>query len=304
MDWKYECYRALPLLAFVVAGAPAFLLYTGNAEPYVAANDLPGEIPHVFGGLVVLAIVGGVAVGPLTKRSFVRTGQAIGLHTNDGGLLGGDPELEGTIRGHPVRVETDVVSTGSGAQGSTSTTCTILQVELLDSTDDGLYVVEAADQTDVDVPRTVPDPVRTESVGEAFAVLGDPNGNAASEVLTPRVRDELHGAEGLNSVIVGDPTDTILAGVPEDTTRPIGRFDPETYAQKRREEPQYDPATVSFRTTGLILDPDTLESHLEAMAHVADATETADLSQRERAWETGDETEGEPGSGDVDVASD
>lgn len=300
MDWKYEFYNALPVLAFVVVGAPAFLLYTGNAEPYVAAADLPGQIPHVFGGLVVLAIGTGVLVGPVMRRSFTKTGRAAGLTPTDGWLLGGYPTLEGTVRGYPARVETEVVKT-STAQGTTSTTYTTLHVELLDPIDDGLYVVATDDQSDVDVPRRVPDPVSVEPVGDAFAVLGAPNETAASGVLTPRVREYLRTAEGLDEVIVGDPTDAILAGVPDDTTRLIGEFDPADFADRFRESARTDPATVSFRTTGLILDPDTLETCLEAMTHVAEAAETADLGRQRRDWETTEEGNGERTNADADV---
>jgi|GEM_PF-2853084 len=276
MGWKYSLYGGLPVIVFLVLGVPAAIVYSGNAEPYVAAADMPVHAGFGFVGLVLSVFATAIVSGVLVNRSFVRTCRSLGLSKQGGGLLGGPPDFTGSIGGRPVSVETRKVRRSTGGQGGTSsTTYTRVHAELDRPLEDGFILIEA-DADDPSATEDVPEDVEQVPVGEGFSVVGAANESPAAAVLTPRVQEVLGERVAGDGVVVGDPASAIVDTLPDEMAAAGSILTGgEGIEEKLREEIGDDAATVSHEFQGLPLDADRLESRIDAMITLAEAVDEA-----------------------------
>ncbi|AGN00409.1 hypothetical protein L593_02290 [Salinarchaeum sp. Harcht-Bsk1] len=293
MGWKYNLYSALPIFVFLILGVPAALIYSGNAEPYVEASQMPVHAGYGFIGLIGSVFATAIFSGILVNRSFVRTGKSLGLSKEGGGLFGGPPNFVGEKRGRPVRVETWKERHSSGGEGGTSTTThTRVLAELDRPMSEGFILIEEGSGSDADAMDDVPDEAEVVPVGDGYAVIGAANEPIAREILTQEVDLALQVPGSPDGVTVGDPAETILDALPEDLST-MGGFFGNAIEERLREEISADPATVSDERRGLPLVTDRLEARIDAMVTVAEAVDAADAAKRRTGAEqtTGDGAE-------------
>jgi len=259
---------AWPVLVF---GA-AITAYSGQAEPYVSASQMPGGPTGMFGGALGVSAVGWAAIGTLRKRSWLSMGRRAGLAPEGGSVLPiGQPDMTGSVHGRTVRARTRSKTTGGGGEsGSSKSTFTVVEADLPGPSDRGLFVGrgDSAGGLGDDVgARHLP----TVTIDDEFVVVGDSE-ELARAVLTDRVRDALRAMEDDDDgLLVGD-----AGGVVSDAVS--GASDSrlvQAAANRAGEKFAGDAATVSHETRGLLLDADELERRLEAVAAAADAFEDA-----------------------------
>jgi hypothetical protein len=108
----------------------------------------------------------------------------------------------------------------------------------------------------------------TYTVGEASQDYGN-------HVLTTRVRNALGDPGGADAVIVGDPTDAIMAAVPEDFGGALGSMVVSKIRDKISDRKAFKAGMVSHSDKGLLLDADELGARIEAVAATAEAGDAA-----------------------------
>lgn len=270
---KHTAYQGALLVWALVAFGAAVLVASGNAEPYVTMSDVPTGTPlPLFGGALGAVLLGGVVVGRLTRRDWKRAGRQAGLTPTEGGLTG-KPELEGTVRGHTVRMRTIKRKTGSsGADsgGSSTSTYTVVEVDLTDPVDNGLMITSDEDTTvfgagvQAEDHATYVDGVGVIGADESFT----------REVLTNRVQEELAEPSMLDLVLVGDVTGTLLDVIGDDS----GLFASMIYdkLEEQLEETTFaDGTTVSSEQKGVVLDGAELSRLVDALVAVTESYEAA-----------------------------
>jgi hypothetical protein len=264
------------LAMFVWAGVSAggfILAYSGNAEPFVSAAQMPGGGATMFGGVAASWILGALVVGRLKTRDWKAAGRAAGLGPEGSGLLG-KPDLTGTVGGRTVRARTRKKKTGSSGTegGSSKSTFTVVEADLAEAADRGV-IVGHGDASDAVAFGDVG--TQTTEVGDGFWVVGAEEA-FARELLDQRSRDALRALDVEDGLLVGD-----AAGMMESTLDEamgdsrVGNFFASTLAGKALEKMAGDAATVSMETKGLVLDAGAVERRAEAVATVADAFEAA-----------------------------
>ena len=278
MGWKYNLYSALPIFVFLLLGVPAALVYSGEAEPYVEASQMPVHAGYGFIGLIGAVFATAIFSGILVNRSYVRTGKSLGLSKEGGGLFGGPPNFVGEKRGRPVRVETWKERHSTGEGGTSTTTHTRVLAELDRPMDEGFIVTDEGSGSDSSATEDVPDEAEVVPVGDDFAVIGATNEPIAREMLTEEVELALQVPGSPDDLIVGDPAGTILDAVPEDLNEMGGYFG-NAIEEQLREELGSDPATVSHERRGLPLVTDRLEARIDAMVTVAEAVDAAAVAE-------------------------
>lgn len=279
MGRKYRLYNALPVIVFLLLGVPIGLIYTGNAEPYVEASEIPLHPGAALVGLILSVFATAIGSSVLVSRSFAKTCRSLGLSKEGGGFFGGTPDFSGEIDGRPVRVDTRTVRSSGGAEGgSTSTTYTRVMAELDRPLADGFMLIDDEGGSEPRATKDVPDDVQKVPVSDGFAVIGKANESRAREVLTPRVEETLRESGAPDGVIVGDPADTIIDVLPDEMAAFGGLLGGSSVEEKLREKIGGDAPTVSNEFLGLPLNADRLESRLDAMIAVADAVDAAELA--------------------------
>jgi hypothetical protein len=271
---RHTAYQAALLLWALVAFGSALVVVSGNAEPYVSMSDVPTGTPFpLFGGAFGAVLLGGVVVGRLTRRDWKRAGRQAGLAPTERSLLG-KPELEGTVRGHTVRMRTVKRQTGSGGGsqtgGSSSSTYTVVEVDLNSPVHNGIMVTTSEDTTVFGAGVEA----RNHAIYvDGIGVIGADE-NVTRAVLTDRVREELRAPSMLDVVLVGDVSDTLLGAIRDDS----GMFASMIYdkLEDKIEETNFaDETTVSSEQKGILLDGTELARQVDALVAVTESFEAA-----------------------------
>lgn len=273
-----QLYDAAQGLWVLLSIGAIVVVYTGNAEPYLAATQLPGSSSSpelaLAGVGVVLLLVGVLPIQLRKRRVWKRMGRGIGLAPTGGGLLG-KPDLTGEVRGRPVRVHTTKRKTSKGDQGTTSVTVTVIEADLSEPTDVGLMIGrkpagERAGKTDLGSAA-----VQNVAVGDRFTVTGTDVEDLAKSTLTAEARDALLNVESLETVTVGDPTGTVMNAMPDMSGSFLGNMAENRLDEKLRERFAGDASTVAHEQRGVLLDADGLEQQVTAAVAVAESFENA-----------------------------
>lgn len=260
---------------FVWAGVSAggfIVAYSGNAEPYVSAAQLPGGGPHMFGGIVASWVLGAIVVDRLKTRDWKATGRAAGLDPEGTGLLG-KPDLTGTAGGRTVRARTRKKKTsGGGEGGSSKSTFTVVEADLAGAADRGVIVGHGDASGTVEFGDVA---TQATEVGDGIWAVGEDEA-LARELIDRRSRDALRALAVDDGLLVGDAAGMMQSTLDEAVGDSRGgSVFANALAGKATETMAGDAATVSLETKGLVLDAGTLERRAEAVAAVADAFEAA-----------------------------
>lgn len=269
---KQTVYHVALFAWLLLSSATVIVTYSGQAEPYVAAAQMPGGEAHMIGGIVGAWVLGALVVGRLTTREWKAAGRAAGL-TPDGGMVWGKPDLTGTVGGRSVRARTIKRNTGGGGEGGSSkSTFTIVEADLDGPTDRGLVLGHGSPD---DSNRTEYESlVDATTIGEDVWVIGAEEA-FARDLLDQRSQDALRAVGDSDGLYVGDAAGMLQEVVEEATDSSAGTFLAGTLAGKAFDKLPGDASTVSTETKGLVLDADALEVQARAVAAVADAFEAA-----------------------------
>lgn len=275
---------------FFLSAAVPIILYSGNAEPYISVSQLPGrasESPELYlvGTTVVLIVTGFTFIKYLQKRAWKAMGDRTSL-TPDGRSLLGNPDLTGSVYGRPVRARTvtrtkggnaniSVGSTNSSKDSTSKVTYSVVEADLEEPTDLGVMIgrKEAGEGPDkMDFGSTA---VETTALDDRFVVVGGVSEELAEEVLSQRSRSALLDLDELDTLTIGDPTETILEAIPDMSGSFLGNTVENKVESELEEMTGGDTTTVAIETKGVLLDPDELERRVEAVSAVADSFEAA-----------------------------
>lgn len=269
---KHNVYQGIGVVWTVLSFGAAIVTYTGNAEPYVSASQLPaaGTPLGLFGSGLALMTVGWLVLAQFEKRSWRAMARRVGLASEGRLLPYGVPDLTGSVHGRSVLVHTHKRKTGGGAEGSNTTTYTRIEAELSGPADEGLLVA----RSDGDGPAGLDAlPAGTTTI-DGFAVIGPEE--LARAVLTSRVRNAVESMVGADSVTVGDASGAMVDALPDTSNTLVGAL----YDGVADSSAFGDDATATVETKGLLLEPDRLETQVEAAVAVADAFEEATADRR------------------------
>jgi hypothetical protein len=260
----------------LVAGG-VILAYTGNAEPYLSASQLPGgesanPAPYMaglgvglgVGGLLVSALLKGDQWGAMTEET--------GLAADGGGLLG-TPDLTGTVGGRPVRARRVSHKTNRGTEGSNRKRFTIVETQLANPARESVMITrfpEGSEPSKTDLGGAA---VGNTAIDGRFAVTGGAGEGLAEELLTGRVRNLLVDLDDVGSLTVGDPTEQIMEQIPDVSDSMVGRFFEGQLEGSLAERSPGEANTVAIQTAGTLRDGAELQRRLDAVVAVADAYE-------------------------------
>lgn len=263
----YGVARGLWVAVVVAAGV---LVYTGRAAPYLTLADLPVAPIRAAAGLVALALAGVYAIDRLKVRDWRTTGEAAGLQPRGGGLLGGTPQLVGSVGGRPVRARTvERSKTVEGDSRTRSRTYTVVEADLQEPAS-VVLVLFWGDGAASDAPlvEAYPELSVTELDG-SFEVVG-PEG-VARGIVASRAGNALRSLQSEGSMYVGDVGELLAeAGGDAADQGLVGLL-----GDSAADALPGDATTVSTQTRGLVLDADAIERQATAVAAVADAFESA-----------------------------
>jgi len=296
---KSTLYQLAAMAWGVVVFGCLILTISGNARPFFPPEALPINRPlQMVGVAVALIAIGVFVIRQLETRSWIKAGKEAGLSPNGLGIakptlarnaslllilpvgleIMSKPDLVGTVDGREVRARTVARNVGGGGEsGSNTARFTVVETDLVESTDRGLIVTAGSPPTTgmEDVPADLTDQMNT--VGN-ITVLGESE-KFAREAVTPRVQNTLAETNTLESVHAGKSADVFLAAIKNS----VGLAGPlvSTFENKFRERVPGGPATVGTDREGVVLDGADLEARARAVAAVADGFETASEGESE-----------------------
>lgn len=264
---KDTLYRLAIIAWGVLVAAAVILVYSGNAEPYVAASTAP-SVPVAVGGGIVGWLVGAFVLDRLRKRDWKAAGRAHGLRPSGLGLLGA-PEMTGTVDGRSVRVRTRSKTTGGGDDASNEETFTVVEADLSGPADRGFMAGSSTASAAGELEGFGLEAVEVDGVG---VVGGDEA--FVRKMLDGRTRDAIAALPEDDTLLVGDAGATVQAALEEATGSGIaGAF--ASMASRATDEFAGDASTVSLEMKGLVLDADRMGDQLEAVVATAEAFERA-----------------------------
>lgn len=270
---KTTFYGAMTGAWWLVVIATGLAVLLGEARPYVSPATIPYGGPGALGIMIALVLAGTFVIGRLQARAWKQMGRAVGLEP-EGRSLRGEPAMTGTVDGRTVRAFTYTVQKGSSAEGGgSSVTYTVVEAELRTDEADG-YIIGRGEGTPV-AGEAVPDELRQKSLDGHYYLVGEASADYGNQVLTGRVRTALDDLTGAGGVIVGDPTDAIMAAVPDDLGGTLGSMMVSKIRERISDRRAFKAGTASHSDEGLLLDADELAARIEAVVAVAEAHETA-----------------------------
>jgi len=276
---KHTLYQLATVVWFVAAAGSLVLVISGQAEPYVTPERIPGGPMGGFGIMAGVIIAGVVVIGRLETRAWKKMGRKAGLEPERGLNLLGRPAMTGTVRGRPVRVDSYKVSSGgSGESGGSSTTYTLVEAELAEPVERGFFFGKHGGESS-HILDDLPNELREKRVGDEFYAMGDIPAETAAQLHTPRVSDTFRDPNGAGTVVVGDPTDVIMSAVPDSGGGLMGSFTG-IVESKLRDKAEFDASMASHGRKGLILSAEKLDKQLAAVVAVAEAYERAEAGTR------------------------
>jgi hypothetical protein len=263
----YGVARGLWVAVVVAAGV---LVYTGRAGPYLTLADLPVAPIRAAAGLVALALAGVYAIDRLKVRDWRTTGEAAGLKPRGGGLLGGTPQLVGSVGGRPVRARTVTRSKTVGGDSTTrSRTYTVVEADLQEPASTGLVLLWGdGAASDVALVEESPELSVAELDG-SFAAVGPED--VARGIVASRAGNALRSLQSEGSMYVGDVGGLLAEAGGDAADQGLVGLLGDGVADAL----PGDAATVGTETRGLVLDADAIERQAAAVAAVADAFESA-----------------------------
>lgn len=277
---KHTLYKAVTFGLVLLSVAAIIAAYTGTLEPLVSPSQVPGGEAFLFGGIVVVVLVGVVVNVVIVNRSWKAMGEQANLTPESGGLPIGKPDLTGTVNGRAVRARTLTRGEGSSATEGTnsSVTYTIVEADLAEPVEDGLVIGLQDGESDerLDVGNGS---VMTTAIDDTFHVVGGGSEDRAKAVLSQRSRNALLDVEELGSLTVGNPIDSVLDAVPDTPGSFIGDAVAGKMESAIRERFPGDARTVAHESKGVLLDPDELEQQAAAVAALAESFEDAEAGR-------------------------
>ncbi len=271
MGFNKFVYDLLEWLWIVVSGFVLLAIYTGNAEPYVAASQLPGgdaTLPNMYMfGTIALVSLGPPLLAKLRSRGkWSQIQDETSLTLEDG-------VFSGSIHGRPVRARTERRKVGGDSRSSNYATFTIVEADLEAPTAESMiFSVKSSDGGLAEFGENIP--TETTVVDDEFVVLGEPSDTLASEILTARTRDALRAAED-DSVSIGAAEEHMADHMPDMSDSIVGGLFKGKFEDEFSKQFGGTPTTVAMNTKGRLGDPDELDRRAEAVAAVADAFEDA-----------------------------
>ncbi|QLG49282.1 hypothetical protein [Natrinema halophilum] len=290
---KSDLYRIAAIAWGIVVFGFIILTISGNAQPFLSPEALPIDGPlQMIGVAVALIALGVFVILQLETRSWIKAGKEAGLSPNGAGIakpalarnsalwsilpvgleIMSKPDLVGTVDGREVRARTVARNVGGdGESGSNTARFTVVETDLVESTDRGLIVTAGSPPTTgmEDVPADLSNQMKT--VGD-IAVLGESE-RFAREAVTPRVQNALAETDTLEGVHAGKSADVFLETIKDSgglAGSLVGAIETEF-----RERIPGGPETVGTDRKGVILDGADLEARARAVAAVADGFEKA-----------------------------
>jgi hypothetical protein len=262
-------------LAALVGAIAIIAAYSGNAEPYVAASEMPGEPWYAFVAIAVLLVAAALTSRVLTTRAWTTMGRRANFSPAGGGSPLGKSDLVANIRGRTVRARTVSRKRSDGDQGSTRVTFTVVEADLEDPTDAGLLLGRTGDDGTVTGTDVGGGTLQTRRVGDDFVVVGESSTAFAEQLLTPRARDALADVDDLGTLTVGDPSGVVADAIPEQSDSFVGGVVENKMAELIERAIHGDRNRVANETRGVLLDSHELARQAEAVAALADALEDA-----------------------------
>lgn len=270
-------------ILLVVGGVIA--AYTGNAEPFVAAGDLPGgesanKLPYMVGIAVGLSVAG-LALGTLLKGDqWAAMAEETELTPDDSGGLLGEPDLVGTVRGRPVRARTVSRKVQSADRGNNRKTFTVVETQLDEPTAEAMMLSRRPAGTDPEKVELSGGRAGNEAVDDRFAVVGGVGEEVAERVLTGRARNKLIELDDVGTLTVGDPTGEIMDRMPDMSDSMVGSFFEGQIEGKLAERSPGSRGTVAIQTPGTLRDSDELSRQVDTVVSVADADEDSSAAEK------------------------
>jgi len=268
---------------FALSAMSIVAIYTGNAEPYVApsllpAGGTPDAGPYMFGMIAVVSFGGLIAISVISGNRWAGMEEHTDLSLEGDGLLSSG-EYTGEIGGRPVRARTITKKSAKKTEGgSNRTTYTITEADLAEPTTMGIMLGKKGQQTgltdfgEMSIESTV--------VDDRFVVAGAETETLARDLLTRDVRDAVLGVENLDTVTIGDATETITQELPDMSDSMVGGVLQGKMEESISKDFGGTPTTVAIQTKGKLGDPAELNQRIEAVATVADAFERITSERR------------------------
>lgn len=275
----YHKYTLVKTLWFFVTAVAIVGVYFGVTEPAVSATTLPGggtsdALPYMLGLIALVSVGGVVVIGLVAPGRWEAVQDQTDLTLEDTGMLTSGT-FTGTVRGRPVRarqVSRKTSSSGGEGSGSSKATFTIVESDLDEPTDMGIFVARAESSIDLEELDGVS--IDSTVVGDTFAVTGATSDQFAQDLLTTEAQESLLPIEDLGTVTIGSASETLMKEMP-DMSGGVGGFIGDKIEAKIQKQFGDSPSTVAIQTKGVVSDPAELNSQIAAVATVADGFEAA-----------------------------
>ena len=284
MRLKYRLLSVAQVLSLVIGIFGAAALGSGVAEEIITSLQLGDQRIPIAGGVFLLGVVGWIVFGRLRIRQWYAIGRRAGLSPGENGsflsrlrrnllvtTIDPLPDLVGTVDGRTVRARTYATPTSSGDSGGGARNYTIIEAELSRPTDASIILLPSS-EGDETLGGMLPGDAETAAVDDDIEMVGRGSVEIAGELVTGSARKELLGGDEPFGVFVGDPTDAMLDTLEGELGMGMS-LAMNALAERLREHPANDPATVSVNNRGLLLDADLLARQTRAAAAIADAVE-------------------------------
>jgi len=271
MGFKKFVYDLFQMVWMAGAAFALLAIYTGNAEPFVAASQLPGgdaSLPNIY----MLGTIGVASLGPPLLKKLLTPDKWTRIQ-DETALTLEDDVFSGSINGRQVRARTERRKVGGNSESSNYATFTIVEADLESQTTKSMIIDSKGSDGGLE---EFGENISAEStvVNDEFVVIGEESETLAPEILTGRTRDALRATEG-NSVAIGATKELLsdhLSGLSDSV---VGGLFKGKFEEKFDQQFGGTPTTVAINTKGQLGDPDELDRRAEAVAAVADAFEDA-----------------------------
>jgi len=151
-------------------------------------------------------------------------------------------------------------------------TYTVVEAELRDPEESG-YIIGRGEVGQV--VDDVPDQLRQQDLDGEHYLIGDASAAYGKQVLTRRVRNAFDRPGGPGAVVVGDPTNAIMAALPDEMDGLLGSMVTSGLESKLADRRSFKAGMASHSERGTLLDPAELQTRIEAVVAVAQAHEAA-----------------------------